>query len=72
MPAMSGFELAAKLKNLITTSHIPLIAMTGYYTFDERSFLMNICSLKKCLKKPLNPLDVIKEIEWTFKEEHAI
>ena len=27
------------------------------------------CAIKKCLKKPFNPLDIIKEIEWALSED---
>ena len=68
MPSMSGFEVAAGLKQLVEMCNIPVIAMTGFYTIEEKSFLMNFCAIKKCLKKPFNPLDIIKEIEWALSE----
>jgi CheY-like chemotaxis protein len=68
MPEKSGFEVATELKQFNDTADIPIIAMTGFYTTEERSFLMNFCGIKKCLKKPLSPLDVIKEIEWAMEE----
>ena len=69
MPLMSGFEVASTLRTLTDTWHIPIIAMTGFYTIEEKSFLMNFCAIKKCLKKPFNPLDIIKEIEWALGED---
>lgn len=63
MSAMSGFEVADGLKRIPETSQIPIIAMTGFYTMKEHSWLMNFCDIKKCLKKPFNPQDVITEIE---------
>ena len=69
MPLMSGFEVASTLRTLSDAWHIPIIAMTGFYTVEEKSFLMNFCAIKKCLKKPFNPLDIIKEIEWALGED---
>ncbi|MCM8790690.1 MAG: response regulator [Candidatus Omnitrophica bacterium] len=63
MPSISGFEVADKLKSCFETSNVPVIAMTGYYTLKEHVWLMNFCGIKRCLKKPFNPLDVIAEIE---------
>jgi len=68
MQAMSGFEVADKLKSFPETSLIPIIAMTGFYTLKEHAWLMNFCGIKRCIKKPFNPLDVIAEIEQAIKE----
>jgi CheY-like chemotaxis protein len=65
MPSMCGFELATTLKKDKELSGIPIIAMTGFEPADGKSAALKI----KCLKKPLKPLDVIKEIEWTLKEK---
>jgi len=67
MRQTSGFEVADGLKRFSETSGIPLIAMTGFYTMKEHSWLMNFCGIKKCLKKPFNPLDVIAEIELALR-----
>lgn len=69
MRSMSGFEIADGLKRIPETSHIPVIAMTGFYTMKEHSWLMNFCGIIKCLKKPFSPLDVITEIEHVLKED---
>jgi len=69
MPSMSGIEVAVNLKLVLETSNIPVIAMTGFSRAEDNSFLKSFCAIRKCLKKPLNPLDVIKEIEWALGEE---
>jgi len=69
MRLMSGFEIADGLKHLQETSKVTVIAMTGFYTMKEHSWLMNFCGIRKCLKKPFNPLDVIAEIERVFEEK---
>lgn len=68
MKAMSGFEVADKLKGFPETAVIPIIAMTGFYTLKEHAWLMNFCGIKRCMRKPFNPLDVIAEIESVLKE----
>lgn len=67
MRQTSGFEVADGLKRFAETCGIPVIAMTGFYTMKEHSWLMNFCGIKKCLRKPFNPLDVIAEIELALK-----
>jgi CheY-like chemotaxis protein len=68
MKAMSGFEVADRLKGFPETSVIPVIAMTGFYTLKEHAWLMNFCGIKRCIRKPFNPLDVIAEIENVLKD----
>jgi DNA-binding response OmpR family regulator len=62
MPGKSGFQLAHELSNSLELQKIPIIAMTGFFK-DGYQSLMDMCGIKKCLKKPFNPLDVIAEIE---------
>ncbi|HQP91724.1 MAG TPA: response regulator [Candidatus Omnitrophota bacterium] len=62
MPLVSGFELAAEMKYFPEICGIPIIAISGFFK-DEYSPLINMCGIKKCLKKPFSPLDVILVIE---------
>ncbi len=62
MPQKSGFQLADELRHLSELSRVPIIVMTGFFK-DEYASLLNICGVRKCLKKPFNPLDVIAQIE---------
>ncbi len=71
MPAMSGFEVADRLKALTQTSKIPVIAITGYYTMKEHVWLMKFCGIKRCIKKPADPADIKAEIESVLKEREA-
>lgn len=70
MPGQSGFQVADELKRLSGLSHIPVIAMTAFFK-EESSLLMNMHGIKKCLKKPFNPLDIIAEIEKTLAENEG-
>ena len=71
MRAMSGFEVADELKRYPETKDIPIIALTGFYTFKEHSWLINFCGIKKCIRKPFNPLDIIAEIEFVLKKNSS-
>jgi DNA-binding response OmpR family regulator len=62
MPGKSGFQVAHELKSSLELQHIPIIAMTEFFKEGYKN-LMDMCGIKKCLKKPFNPLDVITEIE---------
>lgn len=63
MPVKTGFQIADELRHFTELSHIPVLAMSGFFTKKEHQLLMKICGIKKCLKKPFNPLDVITQIE---------
>jgi CheY-like chemotaxis protein len=63
MQPLSGFEVAQRLKRFPETSGIPIVAMSAYYSAKEHEFLMNVCDIKKFLKKPFHPLEAIAGIE---------
>ena len=67
MKGLNGIQVAQKLKGLKETTHIPLIAMSGYlnnfFTDDSQETLLEVCGMESGLKKPFNPLDVIDKIE---------
>ena len=63
MAKKSGFKVADELMEKPETKDIPIIAITGVFTAQEHSLLMKICNIKDCLIKPINPLDVIHQIE---------
>jgi DNA-binding response OmpR family regulator len=68
MSGKSGLQVADELSHLSETAHIPIVAVTAYYTQKEHTMLMNICGIKRRLIKPFNPLDVINTIEAVLKE----
>ncbi|MDP3790161.1 MAG: response regulator [Candidatus Omnitrophota bacterium] len=63
MTGKNGFQVASELKYNPDAAHIPIIAMTGYYTQQEHAVLIKVCGIKTCLIKPFQPLDVISKIE---------
>jgi DNA-binding response OmpR family regulator len=62
MPGKSGFQIAHELRSSPELQHIPIIAMTRFFK-NGYKILMEMCDIKKCIKKPFLPLDVIMEIE---------
>lgn len=68
MPGKSGFQVAHELKSSPALQHIPIIAMTRSFKDDYKN-LMDMCDIKRCLKKPFNPLDVIMEIETVLENK---
>lgn len=62
MPGKSGLEVAHEMRYRPVLAHVPIIAMSGFLKESNLPF-MEACGIKKCLKKPFNPLDIIWEIE---------
>jgi CheY-like chemotaxis protein len=68
MPGKSGLEIAHEMRYRPALAHVPIIAMSGFLKESNLPF-METCGIKKCLKKPFNPLDIIWEIEEVLKKE---
>ena len=66
MPHKSGFQLAGELKQRREFQHVPIIAMSAFYKNGDFA-LMEVHGIRKCLKKPLYPQDVIEEIKQALK-----
>lgn len=62
MPKKSGFDIASELKYFSGIIDVPIIAMSAFYK-EDFNYLLSVCGIRKCLKKPFNPLDAIMEIE---------
>lgn len=65
MPGLDGFQINERLKQFPETENIPIIAITGYFTNEEHSRLLDMCGITACLKKPVNEEDLIRQIEAT-------
>jgi len=63
MKPKRGFQIAYELQGYPETCCIPVVAMTGYDMIEEQQFLMCYCGIKKCLRKPFRPLNVVAAIE---------
>ena len=70
MPGKSGLEVAHEIQYLEDLSDIPIVIMSGVVREDRIPF-MEVCGIKKYLRKPLNPLDIIWEIEDALKKRSA-
>ena len=62
MPGKSGFELADEISRMYKLDHVPVIAMSAFFREDFQS-LMNLCGIRKCLKKPFPVADAVAAIE---------
>ena len=67
MPHKNGFALADAINRVFGTNKIPIIAMSNIFK-DEFKWLMDFCGIKRWIKKPFLPLDVIWAIESVIEE----
>jgi CheY-like chemotaxis protein len=64
MPEMNGYELARTLRSLPGYEAIPMVAVTGYSMFDDRSRSLN-AGFNDHVTKPIDPrpfLDLIEQL----------
>ncbi len=62
MPKKSGFEVAYELKEYTQKNPTPIIVMSAFVE-EDFIFLPEAHGIKKFLKKPFNPLNIITAIE---------
>jgi len=62
MPRKNGFELTHTINQVFETKKVPIIAMSESYR-DEFRWLLNFCGIKRWIKKPFQPLNLIWAIE---------
>jgi CheY-like chemotaxis protein len=64
MPEMNGYELAEALRSLPGYQAVPLVAVTGYSMFDDRSRSLT-AGFNEHVTKPIDPrafLDLIEQL----------
>ncbi len=64
MPEMNGYELAEALRSLPGYEAVPLVALTGYSMFDDRSRSLT-AGFNAHVTKPIDPrafLDLIEQL----------
>jgi CheY-like chemotaxis protein len=64
MPEMNGYELAKALRSLPGYEAVPMVAVTGYSMFDDRSRSLT-AGFNEHVTKPINPrafLDLIEQL----------
>ena len=69
MPHKNGFALADAINRVFGTKKIPIIAMSNLFK-DEFKWLMDFCGIKRWIKKPFLPLDVIWAVENEMEEDN--
>jgi len=62
MPEMNGYELARTLRSLPGYEAIPMVAVTGYSMFDDRSRSLN-AGFNDHVTKPIDPRPFLNLIE---------
>ncbi|MFN2455757.1 MAG: response regulator [Pyrinomonadaceae bacterium] len=62
MPEMNGYELARNLRTLPDYEFVPLIAVTGFATHEDRGQAFN-AGFDHFLTKPVNPMTLIELVE---------
>ena len=64
MPEMNGYQLAEALRALPYYESVPMVAVTGYSMFDDRSRSLN-AGFNEHVTKPIDPrafLDLIEQL----------
>ena len=62
MPEMNGYQLAEALRGLPDYESIPMVAVTGYSMFDDRSRSLN-AGFNEHVTKPIDPRAFLELIE---------
>ena len=62
MPRRNGFVLTSTINRVFESNKVPIIAMSDTYK-DEFRWLLNFCGIKRWIKKPFQPLNLIWAIE---------
>ena len=71
MPHKNGFALADAINRVFETKKIPIIAMSNIFK-DEFKWLMDFSGIKRWIKKPFLPLDVIWAVENEMPEDNNL
>ena len=69
MPHKNGFAFADAINRVFERKKIPIIAMSNLFE-DEFKWLMDFCGIKRWIKKPFLPLDVIWAVENEMEEDN--
>ena len=63
MPELNGLQVIERIKANTRTARIPIIVTSGYCEESEGRKLARVNALAGFVRKPMNPLEVIAEIE---------
>jgi len=67
----NGCELADVINRVLETSRMPIIAMSAFFKVEFNE-LLNLFGIRRYLKKPFQPLDVIWAIENEIGESNQL
>lgn len=62
MPEMNGWEVLTYLRNNAATAHIPVVALTAYYSVNVMQDAKN-AGFDAFFAKPVSPMDFLSKIE---------
>ena len=68
MPGMNGYELATALRSLPDYGNVPMIAVTGFSAFDDRTRAIQ-SGFNAHMTKPINPMSLLELIQQLRKDE---
>lgn len=68
MPGMNGYDLAVALRALPEYTDVPMIAVTGFSMYDDRSRAL-ASGFNAHLTKPVSPLTLLDLIKNLIKQE---
>lgn len=71
MPGVDGFEVCGRLKKDSATKDTDIIAITGYYTEANMDRIIS-AGAAACLKKPLDVLEVRKQVIDAFNLKEVV
>ena len=68
LPEMSGYDVARELKNNLSISHVPIIAVTSHAMVGDREKAME-SGATGYIEKPIDPDNFIQQLESYFTSE---
>ncbi|MGM0442502.1 MAG: response regulator [Elusimicrobiota bacterium] len=69
---ISGFQVGNKLTTSEVTKNIPILAITGIFLREEDKKVMEACGIQKLLEKPVDPEELIREMDDVLKKENRL
>ncbi|MFP4473411.1 MAG: response regulator [Candidatus Omnitrophota bacterium] len=68
MDERSGTEILEEIRRTEDIKETPAIIITGFANEADEDYLLNTLKVRRCLKKPVKPLNIIDEIEHVFND----
>jgi putative two-component system response regulator len=70
MPGLDGFQICRTVKADPETSSTVVIAMTGFYSPEIETRILE-CGAIKCFAKPMDPTTVSSYIDSVFEQQNS-